>query len=227
MVSNDYFDLEVDKINHPERPLPSGHVTVTELTAFTILLSICGFVSAAFLGVISFLTAAAIWSIGMVYNWRFKEAGLPGNALVALSVASTFIFGGSAVGGLASGVVWTFGGLAFLFDFAEEIALGAMDVEGDRQRHSLSLASLKGKKYALHVSSSLFALFVALSLVPFLAGWLGYPYLAVMAIADGATTYFTFMLLKSQSPLEGRKHIRQLYLTLTFAVVAVVITQII
>ena len=25
---NDYFDYEVDKINHPNRPLPQGHLNV-------------------------------------------------------------------------------------------------------------------------------------------------------------------------------------------------------
>ena len=31
MISNDYFDLEVDRVNRPERPLPSGRVTVTSV----------------------------------------------------------------------------------------------------------------------------------------------------------------------------------------------------
>ena len=60
--------------------------------------------------------------------------------MVALAVASTFIFGGLAVGALTSGVVWAFGGLAFLFDLSEEIASGAMDTEGDKKRHTLTLA---------------------------------------------------------------------------------------
>ena len=30
LVSNDYFDLDVDQVNAPERPLPSGMVTPAE-----------------------------------------------------------------------------------------------------------------------------------------------------------------------------------------------------
>jgi len=227
MVSNDYFDLNVDRINHPERPLPSGKVTVPELTAFTLLLSISGFSTAALLGLFPFLAAVVIWAVGIVYNWRLKETGLPGNAMVAASVASTIVFGGLVVGGLASGLVWTFGGLAFLFDLGEEIAGGAMDKEGDKERSGKSLANRKGKKFALHVTGLVFAGFVALSLVPFLAGWLGFPYLTIILAADCATSCFTFKLLNSKNPIEGRKQIRHLYLTLTFAIIAIAILRVI
>lgn len=226
MVSNDYFDLNVDRINHPDRPLPSGKVTVTELTSFALLLTVLGFSAAALLGVFPFLTAILIWAVGIVYNWRLKETGLPGNIMVAASVASTIVFGGLVVGGLTSGLVWTFGGLAFLFDLGEEIAGGAMDKEGDRERSARSLANRKGQKFALRVTGLLFAAFVALSLVPFLAGWLGYSYLAVMLAADCATSYFTFKLLNSKNPVDGRKQIRHLYLTLTFAIIAITILRI-
>ncbi len=63
-----------------------------------------------------------IWVIGLLYNWKFKESGLPGNMMVAPSVAWTFIFGGAIVGGLENGMIWVFGALAFVFDLGEEIA---------------------------------------------------------------------------------------------------------
>jgi geranylgeranylglycerol-phosphate geranylgeranyltransferase len=38
MVINDIFDLEIDKINHPERPIVSGQVSIIEAALLTALL---------------------------------------------------------------------------------------------------------------------------------------------------------------------------------------------
>lgn len=227
MITNDYFDLSVDKINHPDRPLPSGRITVFELILVAGLFSFAGFLAAALLNLTLLLVAFVIWTIGLLYNWRVKETGLLGNMVVAFSVASTFVFGGLVVGGLFNGIVWTFGSLAFLFDLGEEIAGGAMDIEGDKQRHARSLAILKGRNFALRVSGLLFAAFVSLSFLPFLAGWLGNLYFALVTASDLGVVYFTFRLLTNQTPQEGRKRIRELYLTLTIAVIAIVISRLI
>ena len=155
MISNDYFDLDVDRINHPQRPLPSGRITTLELVLLTCFFSIAGLLAAAVLGVLTITLASVFLAVGLLYNWKFKETGLPGNLMVSLSVSITFIFGGAAVGGLASGIVWVFAVLAFMFDLAEEIAGGAMDMKGDELRSSKSLAILKGQTFALRISAVL------------------------------------------------------------------------
>ena len=40
LVSNDYFDIETDKINAPDRPIPSNLVSLTEALSFSIILLI-------------------------------------------------------------------------------------------------------------------------------------------------------------------------------------------
>ena len=44
---NDYFDREVDRVNRPDRPLPSGRVTVAELRALFLAFSAAGQSSAS------------------------------------------------------------------------------------------------------------------------------------------------------------------------------------
>ncbi|HEY3274051.1 MAG TPA: UbiA family prenyltransferase [Methanocella sp.] len=220
MITNDYFDLDVDRVNHSERPLPSGRITAAEVVILTVLFTVAGLATAAALGLPAFLIAVAIWINGTLYNWKFKESGLPGNMMVALPVAMTFIAGGVSVGQASSGLVWLFGALAFVFDLAEEIANGAMDIEGDRLRASRSLAILRGKKYALGVSGLLYAVFIALSFLPYVLGWLGLAYLVLVVVTDLAVAYFVYRLLKSDTPQKGKKQTRQLYLTLLLFVVA-------
>ena len=191
----------------------------------TCLFSVAGLVAAAFLGSLALILASFTWLVGILYNWRFKATGLPGNMMVSFSVAMTFIFGGVSVGGVASGVVWVFGALAFIFDLAEEIAGGVMDLEGDEQRSARSLVRVKGKTFALRVSCSLFALFVGLSFLPFLFGWLGTIYLILLITTDSGVVYFVYRLLTSGTVQEGRTRIRQLYLTMVLFVIAFIASR--
>ncbi|OPY30051.1 MAG: Digeranylgeranylglyceryl phosphate synthase [Methanocella sp. PtaU1.Bin125] len=220
MITNDYFDIEVDRVNHPERPLPSGRVSGAEALGLAALFTLCGLAAAAVLGLPTFLIAAFLWVIGILYNWKLKESGLPGNLIVATSVGMTFVTGGISVGQLSNGLVWLFGALAFFFDLAEELANGAMDVEGDKLRSARSLAIVRGKRFALGVSGLFYAVFIALTFVPYALGWLGLAYLALVVVTDLVVAYFVYRLLKSDTPREGKKMTRRLYLTLFVFVVA-------
>ena len=37
MTFNDFFDSKIDKLNHPERPIPMGIITPKEMLVFTIV----------------------------------------------------------------------------------------------------------------------------------------------------------------------------------------------
>jgi len=227
MISNDFFDLEVDRVNRPERPLPSGRVTVPELVVLAGAFTVCGFLTALLLSPLLLLAAVVGWAVALLYNWKFKESGLLGNLMVSFSVAVTFIFGGLAAGKPFSGVVWVFGAIAFTFDLGEEIANGVMDMEGDALRSVKSLARTRGRSFALRLSASLFAVVVALSLLPYMAGWLGELYLALIIPTDILVSYLAFRLLKSQTQEEGRKRTRQLYLTMVFFILAFIISNLV
>lgn len=226
MILNDYFDLEVDKINHPQRPLPSGRVSTLDVFILTSLFSVAGFMTATLISPIALILTAAIWIVGVLYNWRFKETGLLGNMMVALSVAWTFIAGGVAVGGLTNGIIWIFGAMAFVFDLGEEIASGAMDIKGDAQRSVRSIARMHGKDHALRVSGLLFVTFVVLGFIPFVMGWLSSIFLILFMPMDFACLYLTMKLHASQTVNEGRARLRQLYLMNALFIVAFVVFNI-
>ena len=108
LVLNDYFDLEVDKVNMPERPLPSGILSPFDalfLTGFAIL---TGLIASLLIRFTAFVYCAIACVVGILYNWRFKEAGLLGNLMVSSCVAFTFLFGGMAVGDPWNLIVWCF-----------------------------------------------------------------------------------------------------------------------
>ena len=97
LILNDYFDYEVDLVNHPDRPLPSGAVTRADVIGLTAATTLVGLIAAWVLGLDALLLSVFIWLIGFLYNWRYKRTGLPGNIMVCASVGATFIFGAVSV----------------------------------------------------------------------------------------------------------------------------------
>jgi len=98
MILNDYFDIEVDKVNAPERPLPSGLISSSTAVTFTIIITLLGLIVSFFINRIAILLYLLFWIIGFLYNWKFKEKGLMGNIFVSSSVAVTIILGAVVVG---------------------------------------------------------------------------------------------------------------------------------
>jgi geranylgeranylglycerol-phosphate geranylgeranyltransferase len=224
-ISNDYFDREVDRINLPGRPLPSGRISVTELWVLFFLFTAAGLAGAAFLGPRVLVIVLVLWGISLLYNMKLKEYGLPGNLIVAFCLGMMFITGGITAGTI-NGVVLTFAALAFFFDLGEEIASDAMDVKGDLVRSSESLAKRWGRGPAMTVAGLMYTIFFMLTLVPFLTGWLGYDYLFLVAITDLAMISCTLTLVRSRVIEEGRLQIRRLYLAWGLFVILFAFTRI-
>jgi geranylgeranylglycerol-phosphate geranylgeranyltransferase len=212
LILNDYFDLETDRINAPERPLPSGLVTEREVVALSMLVTLLGLIAASLLSWEALGMVIFVWAVGFLYNWRFKKAGLLGNLMVAFSVGMTFIFGGIAVDRPFEKIVWFFALWVMLIDLGEEIAADAMDLEGDRQAGSHSLALLMGSENALKISAALFWVVIVASSLPFLWGWLEWVYLFPVLLTDGVILYSIIKLLDSRR-MNRRMYIRWIYLS--------------
>jgi len=213
LITNDYFDLEVDRVNAPQRALPSGLLSPLEAMASGIAAGLIGLIAAWDLNWFALEISLIVWVMGFLYNWKYKSTGLWGNLIVSASVGLTFVMGGIGVDLAWNRTVWLFGLIAFFFDLAEEIAAGAMDAEGDRQRASQSIALVHGKKTALLVSGLLYELVVVLTFIPLGWGGLGLQYLIPILATDGLFMFFTVKLLQSRTPTEGRRWIRALYLS--------------
>lgn len=226
MILNDYFDIEVDKVNAPQRPLPSGLILPTTAIIFTIITTLIGLVASVFISKLAVLLYIIFWLMDFAYNWKLKEMGLLGNLLVSISVSITFILGGIAVGQPWNKVVWILSLLIFLFDLAEEIAADAMDIEGDKKRNIKSIAILIGKKNALRISASLFVLVIICSFLPTFLNLLGTSYLVIISITDMMIFFFEIKLLKSRTIEEGRVSIRSIYLSALFGMLAIIISNI-
>ncbi|MDZ4170868.1 MAG: UbiA family prenyltransferase [Methanobacteriaceae archaeon] len=227
LILNDYFDLETDKINAPNRPLPSGIIKTSQVIFLSIITALIGLTAAFLISYLALFVAIIFWIIGFLYNWKLKRTGLLGNLMVSTSVAITFIFGGIVVGNPWNIVVWAFSAIAFFIDLGEEIAADALDMEGDKKINSQSIAIKYGENTAIKISAISFALVVLVSIIPFILGWLGIAYLIMILLMDSIIVFSTLKLLKSQNIQEKRKYARFIYLGATLGLVAFIVGQII
>jgi|AutmiccommuBRH23_1029490.scaffolds.fasta_scaffold00023_83 geranylgeranylglycerol-phosphate geranylgeranyltransferase len=225
MIFNDIFDLEVDLINTPHKPLPSGKLTLTEAIVFGIVTAVIALIFAWIINPLVFALSLVLWILGFLYNWKLKATGLMGNLIVATNVAMTFILGGISVGQAANLMVWIFGVIAFFFDLAEEIAGDAMDMEGDQKRGSRSLAILHGKQTALKVSGILFVVMILLTLLPILLGETSLAYILPIVLMDVVIIFFTIRLTRSKTHKEGHQAMRGLYISATIGLVAFILSR--
>ncbi len=99
-----------------------------------------------------------------------------------------------------------------LIDLGEEIAADALDLEGDRQAGSRSLALVLGPENALKISGATFLLVTVASSLPFLLGWLEWIYLFPILLMDVVILYATSKLLDSRI-VNRRMYIRWIYLS--------------
>ena len=224
LVSNDYFDIETDKINAPDRPIPSNLVSLSEALSFSIFLLIAGLALSYLISIAALLFSIGLAILGFLYNRKFKKHGIAGNLMVSFSVGMTVVFGGLSVGLPFNKIVLFFAVIAALIDLGEEIAADSMDVKGDMLIDSNSIAIKFGKEAAIKISVRIFFLVILLSLIPFILNWFTVIYLIPIGIMDTSIAYSSLKLLKAEGE-DGRRYIRNLYLGATLGLVVFLVMR--
>ena len=199
MVANDVYDVEIDRVNSPGRPLPSGRVNTREGIVLAVVLSVAAVGCSALLGLWTFLTALLALTLMIYYNTRGKKTGLIGNAVVSFNVALPFFFGGLAVSKI-SPLLFIFSVVAFLANFGREVAKGIADVKGDSLRQVRTLAVVRGTKVAALASAGLFVTAVLLSFLPPFLESISLVYFPPVIVADVGFLYSAYRLMRNQTP---------------------------
>jgi geranylgeranylglycerol-phosphate geranylgeranyltransferase len=199
MAINDYYDLEIDAINEPNRPIPRGDVSPKEALSSALVLSIIGFIAAFATNPPSTPVVAVIaYIISITYITKGKGTGLPGNFLVSASVVIPFIYGGFTVGHVETPIL-LFASIAFLSNTGREITKGIVDVEGDRSHHIKTIAVTYGARTAAVAATFFSLLAVSLSLLPWLWGLVSDCFLPPVLLTDIGLIVSSTLLLRDCS----------------------------
>jgi len=217
MALNDIFDREVDMVNNPSRPIPSGDVRLSTALYLTVLTGAAGLLSSAAASLNCFIIALTAYAAAVAYNWRLKKTGFAGNLAVSFTVVAPFLYGSTLSDGWVSGKIVVFTVLAFLANTGREVIKGMADVEGDARRDVKTLARLYGLDKAAMVGAGLYVAAVVLSPFPYLMGLTNVAYLYVVTAADSGFIYSCIRILSNPTPSEA---VRQKNLTLVWMLLA-------
>ena len=173
---NQIYDLEIDRINKPRRPLPSGRLTLGAAWLFTVA------AYAAALGLAWLvapggrhecfwivLLAAAITVAYSVPPFRTKRLGIWANVTIAVPRGVLLkVAGWSAVKTVAGVEPWFIGGIFGVFLLGASTTKDFADMEGDARGGCRTLPIIYGVRRAAWLISPAFVLpFVMISVGTF------------------------------------------------------------
>lgn len=157
---NDWFDREVDAINEPNRPIPSGRIPGRWGLGLAIAWTLLSLIASVPLG--AFGVAAV--SLALVFSWAYSAP--------PVRLKQNGWFGNAAVGFTYEGLAWVVGAAVMLGNrippmpillLATVYSIGAHGImtlndfkaiEGDRRMNVRSLPVLLGAQGAARVASS-------------------------------------------------------------------------
>jgi geranylgeranylglycerol-phosphate geranylgeranyltransferase len=198
MVLNDIMDIEIDRINVPNRPLPSGRISINNAKIYSIILAIIGILLTFYFSIYAIIIAFSSLIVSILYNTKAKKTGLLGNIMVAYCVAIPFLFGAIITSNSINMKILTFFMLAFLSTIGREIIKGIADIKGDKIKNIKTLALSYGTKKAAIIASLFYLSAIILSILPIIVKEVGLFYLFTIIFVDLGLIYCSIKILISQ-----------------------------
>lgn len=166
---NDYFDLETDRINRPNRPLVKGDVKPQTALFLAIILFTIGTVLAITLPTMAtFIALAIALPLTIFYSIKFKGMPLAGNFIIAMILGLTFLFAGAALQNMKTMIMPAL--LAFGLTIVRELVKDISDVEGDRSVKLKTFPIKVGLKKAWTLVA-VFAILIGIgAIIPYVMG---------------------------------------------------------
>lgn len=198
---NDYYDVEVDRLNKKtSRPIVSGAISREGAMYVAASSFVIGVAASALINPYAFAIAFIFAALAALYSYKLKEMLLVGNIYIAFSMAIPFIFGDYVMStGLNINIVLIML-VILLSGTAREIHGMIRDYHGDtkarRIRNLPYYIGLKDSSYAalvLYVAAIAISVFMFLFRMPFRYNLV---YIVPIAITDILLLYVSAIYIK-------------------------------
>lgn len=201
MIHNDIIDLEIDKINAPQRPIPSKKISIKQATVYAIILFTVGTSAGIWLRYQAIIIMVITLIVSLLYNAKLKKTGFIGNLAVGFTATSAFLYGDAVAMGFTNfWPVANWNASIYLFlisavlNTSREVTKGIMDVEGDQEHGVNTIAVRYGKKSAANLVTFLLLFALLLAIYPVVIQTFGYIF--IIAIVG-----FLLLMLRAGIPL--------------------------
>jgi len=199
-IYNNILDIKGDKINAPDRPLPSGRISIKFAKTLMIGMIVLSFIMAYFVSTFFFL-AILLWVImGYIYSKHTKSVWF----LSYFTLVTTHIIIPIISGYLIFGVFDTKLLMIVIFMYVTEVIAFSLkdykDIDGDRKMSMNTLPIHFNKKVAVKITAAglIFPLF--LSWFPWHFFELSIYFIIIYILAGLVRSHFARKLITDSSP---------------------------
>lgn len=192
-VANDVFDLAIDRVNRPHRPLPRGDLSLHAAGAWAGVLMATGVGMSWLLGWQAGFLATGIALALLAYAAYLKRTFLVGHLVVATMSGCAFLYGGLT--GVRTEASLAPAVLAGAFHLGREMLKAAADRVGDSEGGANTMAVRWGAERTCRLAAMPLACVVVLSPLPTAWGWFGIPYLVMVVL--GVDTVLLYAILRA------------------------------
>jgi geranylgeranylglycerol-phosphate geranylgeranyltransferase len=202
MVINDYFDFDIDRVNRPERPIPSGKISRRGALYFSLGLFGGAAISVAFTNIWCVIVGIPALFLIVLYSWKLKRKLFIGNVAVALLSGLALLYGGIASGSIQ--LVSILALIAFFATVSREMAKDIEDIEGDKLGGSQSMPVTLGSEITSQIAGIFLALAIGSSFLPYVYSIFDRWYLAMIVPVNVIMSYVvTQMLVKNVNKISS------------------------
>ncbi len=195
MILNDIADIEIDRVNAPQRPLPSGRISIREAFYCYAMCTLVGILASTYTGFDSLIVASLGAAASVLYDLRLKLSGFPGNVLVAFSTSLPFLYAYTVVEAPTRRILF-FWVMVFLAVLAREIIKDIADVEGDRRKGARTIPIVYGERKASLIAFIIILFDVVISVIPLIENIVNrIIYIVLIGITDILLLYSSLLLI--------------------------------
>jgi geranylgeranylglycerol-phosphate geranylgeranyltransferase len=207
---NDYFDQRIDRINRPDRPIPSGRITASRALTTAQVFFVVSIILTVFLNPYCLLLVGLNLLVLILYTWEVKRHGLVGNLSIGYLVGSTFLFGGLATayfraGPLIPNELLVLVLMAFLSTVGRELIKAIEDMKGDRKLGFKTFPIRHGASKAAALAVVFIGAVIVISPLPYLFGIFGWQYLTLVSFSIAAFLVGAGIILRSRDSNAAKK----------------------
>lgn len=189
---NDALDLDVDRKNRPDRPIPAGRVGRRAAVRLALSMYAVAVLAAVPLGASGVALAAAWVAATVLYSTSLKGVPVAGNVVVAAVAASPLLMGGVSQGVIRRAVVPF--ALAFLVHLAREAVKDAEDRPGDALAGLRTLAVTAGPGACLALARVALVAAMWAAVAPFALRLFGWGYVVLLVPIEAALAWLVIAL---------------------------------
>ena len=213
-IINDYYDIEIDKINRPDRPIPRGSITLKQAMLLWIVTAIIGIVISIFhgflfnVGFLNIIFVLFMVFIGWLYAAWGKKSGFIGNIIVSVSFSIGLVYGAILNNSNVPYYIYFFFLTSFFLLLSREIIKGCEDIEGDKNEGVKTLAIRIGIEKSTKISMVFGIIAIVFFILPYFTDIINPVFFLIsMFFGLGVVSYAVIKMMKRKLEREDFKKV--------------------